>query len=66
MSSCFLSWQFPCEVEVVEDWLCKPAVVTALNCVGEISFEEFVALEEAADDWNFCLDNCVETFRTIF
>jgi hypothetical protein len=30
-----------------------------------LGFEEFVALEEVADDGDFCFDDCVETFWTI-
>ena len=65
MGSFLLPWLFPFEVGIVEDWLPQPCVVIAFYGVGEVGFEEFVALEEVADDWYFGLYNSIETFRSL-
>ena len=43
----------------------KPFIVVAFDGVGEVGFEEFVALEEVANDWYFGLYNSIETFRSV-
>ena len=59
MGAFLLPWLFSFEVEVVEDGLSQPCIVVAFDGV---CFEEFVALEEVADDWNFGLYYSVEMF----
>ena len=58
----FFLWLLSSEVEIVEDGLPQPCIVVAFDGVGEVGFEEFVALEEVANDWYFGLYNSVETF----
>ena len=47
-------WLLPCEVCIVEGGLVQPCVVHAFHIVGEVMLEDFVALEEVANDWYFC------------
>ena len=65
MCAFLLSWLFSCEVQVIEDRLPQPSVVSAFNGIWEVCFKEFIALEEDAYDGNFSFDNCIETFRAI-
>jgi hypothetical protein len=52
MGAFLFSWLFSCEVEVVVDGLPQPCIIIAFNGVREVIFEEFVALEEVANDWD--------------
>ena len=44
----------------------QPCVILTFNGIWEVVFEEFVALEEVADDGDLCLYNFVESFWAIF
>ena len=65
MGPFLLPWLFSFEIGVVEDGLPQPCIVVAFDGVGEVGFEEFVALEEVANDWYFGLYNSIETFRSV-
>ena len=65
MGSFLLPWLFPFEDGSVEDWLLQQCVVITFYGVGELGFEEFVTLEEIADDWYFGLYDSIETFRSL-
>ena len=57
VSAFLLSCLFSCEVQVIEDRLPQPSVVSAFNGVWEVCFKEFIALEEVAYDGNFSFDD---------
>ena len=57
---------FPGEVFIVEGCLVEPGVVVTFDIVGKMFFEEFIALEEVADDWDFVFNYFFDSFWSIF
>ena len=55
-----------CEVCDKKDLLIEPRVFAAFNCVGKVTFKEFVALEKVSNDLEFCLDYLIEPLWPYF